>query len=444
MTSLEPFLTAYDPSDLPGFSVDPLGFDRGYTLLADKILPGLTNVASRPRYFSSLCGAIAVSDARRRDSNETPRACLERRRDAVLRLERFWALACMLASRRKPELTPQGIRGIRYVQRALDAIDDDGDRSTTANYTLLSRQMTYGMVGIYGSVADQLGFIDRGLLQLGPDFGQRLATAYVEGTSMPAVLKNAIANDGSVSLATLAQWGEAAHINAEPSPAEVVVFREALEANDTRRRMAILLNQHRAQDDEPEIARLRRVLQAIAGSDRDVDLRESLRAIVAFEECFRLVSLVFLRMLWFCQAKEPFEIAVTAAGDDLTVRNVFERLRHAVGDLESALDQGETPAFVAHLDRMKDIRAFLGGAAACEKPTALVEAILLRHRDVQGGKFEGGRRKSPWIEVREGRITPTFTTATNVRRAPETVDDVVAHPFRTGAADRFVDAGGLA
>lgn len=25
---IEPFLTAYDPSDLPGGSVDPLGFDR--------------------------------------------------------------------------------------------------------------------------------------------------------------------------------------------------------------------------------------------------------------------------------------------------------------------------------------------------------------------------------------------------------------------------------
>lgn len=39
------FLTAYDPSDLPGGSLDPLGFERGYLCLADKILPGLTNVA---------------------------------------------------------------------------------------------------------------------------------------------------------------------------------------------------------------------------------------------------------------------------------------------------------------------------------------------------------------------------------------------------------------
>lgn len=28
--SLHFFITAYDPSDLPGGSLDPMGFDRGY------------------------------------------------------------------------------------------------------------------------------------------------------------------------------------------------------------------------------------------------------------------------------------------------------------------------------------------------------------------------------------------------------------------------------
>jgi len=54
MIAVQPFLTAYDPSDLPGSSIDPLGFERGYLYLADKISPGLTNVASRPRYFAAL------------------------------------------------------------------------------------------------------------------------------------------------------------------------------------------------------------------------------------------------------------------------------------------------------------------------------------------------------------------------------------------------------
>ena len=37
--AVEPFLTAYDPTDLPGVSIDPLGFERGYLFLADKPSP---------------------------------------------------------------------------------------------------------------------------------------------------------------------------------------------------------------------------------------------------------------------------------------------------------------------------------------------------------------------------------------------------------------------
>jgi hypothetical protein len=55
-----PFLTAWDPTDLPGSSVDPLGFDRSYNWLADQLLPSLTNVASQPRYFSLLCAGASL------------------------------------------------------------------------------------------------------------------------------------------------------------------------------------------------------------------------------------------------------------------------------------------------------------------------------------------------------------------------------------------------
>jgi hypothetical protein len=79
-----PFLTAYDPSDLPGTSVDPLGFDRGYNFLADQILPGLTNVARLPRYFGLLyTGALLGPESR-----SPTRAEVEARQQAVLRLER--------------------------------------------------------------------------------------------------------------------------------------------------------------------------------------------------------------------------------------------------------------------------------------------------------------------------------------------------------------------
>src|ERR1700739_1108057 len=101
------FLTAYDPSDLPGTSIDPLGFERGYLLLADKILPGLTNVASQPRYFAILCAGLHMCE---KPADSTPRALVQLRKSTVLRLERFWALANVLA---RPSGSG-GVRGVTY------------------------------------------------------------------------------------------------------------------------------------------------------------------------------------------------------------------------------------------------------------------------------------------------------------------------------------------
>jgi hypothetical protein len=69
---MDSFLTAFDPSDLPGASIDPLGFERGYLFLADKILPGLTNVASRPRYFAALCVGASLCNHSADQSRRSP------------------------------------------------------------------------------------------------------------------------------------------------------------------------------------------------------------------------------------------------------------------------------------------------------------------------------------------------------------------------------------
>jgi len=107
------FQTAYDPSDLPGGSLDPLGFERGYLFLADKILPGLTNVADRPRYFSVLCAGAFLADVGVADP---PRVQYQKRLDCILRIERFWTLANVLAKEKyaDDELPVSGIRGVTY------------------------------------------------------------------------------------------------------------------------------------------------------------------------------------------------------------------------------------------------------------------------------------------------------------------------------------------
>jgi len=161
MLSVEPFLSAYDPSDLPGGSIDPLGFDRGYAALAELILPGLTNAAGRPRYWSVECAAVAMSDRAQGDVGaETPRARRQRCDGAVTRLERFWTLACALASARNPELATGGIRGIRDAERKAQKLTEKQASETDADFRLLARQTQYGLLGIYGNVAERLQLVD--------------------------------------------------------------------------------------------------------------------------------------------------------------------------------------------------------------------------------------------------------------------------------------------
>jgi hypothetical protein len=385
-----------------------------------------------------MCAGIAISDewAGRRDG-ESPRECRARRLEAMLRAERFWTLACVLASRKDPSLDVAGVRGIRYVQRAVARLDERGDTSTDADFQLLSRQMPYGLVGIYASVGDELGMIDRASLTLGPDVGRRLALSFIAETKMPDSLQRVIAEGGTSGLTTLTSWGASAHVNAPRGGEENRALDDALVASDVRRRMAALLAAHRAADGEDELARLRRILQSLASSDDDPDLREGLRAVLAFEECYRLLLLGFQRLLWTCQTQEPYTIELRQIRQDKVLDNVLDRLPAAAEGLRHAVEEAQTIAFTKGLERLADSQSFVFGAASAGTVVDLVGHILSRHRDVQHAKVAGGRRKMPWLEERDGRVTPTLASAMRVARPPERSDDVLAHPYRTLAADHF-------
>ena len=150
-------LTAYDPTDLPGGSIDPLGFERGYLFLADKTLPGLTNVANRPRYFGLLCAGAQLADV---STSFSPRQAYQARMQSVLRLERLWALANVLArdEAENDQLATSGLRGVSYAERKTESIYKERSSRTTGEFKLLSRQVTYGAVGIYGAVAQGMHF----------------------------------------------------------------------------------------------------------------------------------------------------------------------------------------------------------------------------------------------------------------------------------------------
>jgi hypothetical protein len=442
MSSPLPFLTAYDPSDLPGGSVDPLGFERGYLFLADKILPGLTNVVDRPRYFEILCaGASLVGDG----SAATPRKLHAARLECVLRFERLWGLACVLASDAEGEdgLELGGLRGVTYVQAHADRIRREGRGHADARFTMLSRQIRYGAVGIYGAVAHELRFWDRRTLSPTADLGLRLGEAFLEETGAPDSLRRAARDDGDLAVEQFLEWGRRAHVAGRTSPSESRCLREALHRDPVRSRMADALTRHRAEDGEHELARLARAATTLKREPANMDLREAIGAILAYEAAYRLVLLGFERMLWLAKHLP----AGAVADDDLAHDPVFERVREelppALAALTRAIDANETPHLRDAREHLMDVCVFLASAAtACRSAPALADAVLNRHTDVQRGKFDRGRSKMPWLERHLGRLALTATRVGGLDFEAKEAGDVAAHPYRLLAADRFVEAAG--
>jgi len=177
MVAVEAFLTAFDPTDLPSMSIDPLGFERGYLFLADKILPGLTTVVDVPRYLGVLCAGMQLGEV---DRGLPARRQYELRREAVLRFERLWGLACGLAARRG-DMPIVGLRGLRYVEREIERLERKEEKQATARFKLLSRQAPYGVIGIYGNVASGMGLVEWDVFDLTPGRGDPLAAAFIEG-----------------------------------------------------------------------------------------------------------------------------------------------------------------------------------------------------------------------------------------------------------------------
>lgn len=432
---LETFLTAFDPSDLPGSSIDPLGFERGYLVLADKILPGLTNVASRPRYFALLCAGIHLSGDH---TDRSEREIIRHREETILRLERFWALANVLAN-------PDGAGGVRGVTYARDYYADlqrRGETRTTANYRLLSRQSQYGAIGMYANVADGMHFFNRDDLVLTPALGEVAAEAFCEETELPSSLRRAIVEDSDVPLTTLAGWGERAHVEAEVQSREAACLHEAMHSNDVRSRMIFALRDHPAgHESETELARLARIVRALKRDGRHDDLREAGECILAYEVCYQHVQLAFERMLWLCRHHAAASITVTELADDTVFTFVRANLSARARCLLDILDNAVNTSFRENLNRLSDVRRFLEiVSGAIDDNLAFIEAIITRHTEIQHGKFDRSRRKMPWLERNGSRIILTMTRAGGLNREATQPAHITTHPYRLGAADALISA----
>lgn len=431
-----PFLTAYDPSDLPGGSIDPLGFERGYLFLADKILPGLTNAAGRPRYFSVLCAGSLLAPPGA--GNE--RTNIRMRAERLLLFERFWTAANVLASAHDGELSASGIRGVTYAQTHVETLKERGSRSTDANFKMLAQQERYGAIGIYANVAGYLRLLNRASMSPTQDLGERLGEAFMQESGLPAKLRSIIRDgEGTISVEHLREWGHSAHIAAPVGRIEGECLGEALIRDPVRSRIADLLkNTPPTTDDELELSRLQRMKMAAAQQPGDQDLHEAIDAIIAFEQCYQIVLLGFERVLWLCKADGTITAASVAR--DRVVNWCAEAITDAAQQFQQALSSGMTEPFRHDLDRLNDVRGFVSSAAAANQTRLFVEALLDRHTEVQHGKFDRGRRKLPWIERKSSHYELTLSQVGDVSGEPKSIDDIRPHEYRLAAADRFISA----
>ena len=435
MTSLLPFLTAWDPTDLPGYSVDPLGFDRGYTQLAELWLPGLTNVARQPRYFSLLCAGLALSP---QAGSSPTRSEIEQRKTAVQRLERFWVLGHAVLENQRGT-SASGVRGVTYAMSHLEELLDRRATSTTSKFRLLLSQTRYGVLGIYGRAAESLGLTSGASLGLTSDLGETLATAFLEGTATPeSIQRAAIAEDDSskVPLADLAAWVERAHVGTKLQAKERSTLVQALRSNPTRARVADAMQRTVwRRDEETELAYLTRLERAFA--DADDDLRSIATAIRLFEDVYARCTLLMERLAWMCDATTELTLAKAAADD--SIANNAKSLPQAIRMLTSHVDADATGAFDSADWKADDLWGHFEKLVAAEgDPKRTIECALQRHKDVQGAKRANGKPKLPWVELHEDRLRLTQSRARQRLEPPTTSEDMGAHEYRTRTPHEFL------
>lgn len=455
------FLTAYDPTDLPGGSIDPLGFATGFNALAEELLPGMTGAASQPAYLAVLCGALRLLDRERHAQLDALPEVRRRklRVEGALRFERAWALASVLATTdeagAQEEVLP-GVRGVTYVRKEVERIGRDGRREGGTKYPLLSRQYTYGMLGIYSGVAERLHLLERSDFSLTPSIGAELGDAFLEQTLARSRLRRGVAklaldDEASLSLSALREWGE----QARPGPAFperlAQPLRDGLRATRRRQLMLTAMEHSAPKDGEHpgEVDALERALGAIdateaaagATQQESATLRAVLEAVLAFEKVYRWCMVGFERLLYLARNSGD-AIEIDAAAKDDFLAGALAKVAESIGPLEQCRSALHERALDDSARRLANVVGFAGQAGRAASSREFLHVLLSRHRDVQHGKFDRGRRKLPWIERSGGLLAVTSSLAGGSNNVIETADQVEPHAWRTYAAYQFLAAVG--
>ena len=450
------FLTAYDPSELPGGSVDPLGFETGYIRLADEFLPGFTTVTDTPRYLSMLCAAIFLA------TDENERALEDRFAEAdamkrILRLERLWAVSAVLniqVDAKSGNALPFTIRGVSFAKDEAGRIAAEGRTSIDPDgFRFLKHQRTAGGLGAYKTMLERFGLLMENEWKLTADSGVDLATAFIEPIKERAGKLRAVVNNGdTISVARLRSWGAVAHPFRRLPEKERKIIVECLNGNPRRAltvRITTCLARHLKSefttwDELSALKEALREIRALRVKKQDEISRDAieaaLRVAIPYEQTYQAMSLLLDRMLWLAKRLGSAVDIDVAASDDV-ICEAQETLAKSCGKLEAARNNEPALGTEAAAAIAESVRSALRAAEA-KTTRECLEAVLERHRVVQSQKKEMGRHKKPWLEREDGKLKLT-STVDWLDKEPKTTDDIVPHSYRLTNLMRFGTALGL-
>jgi len=455
------FWTAFDPLDVASGSIDPVGFLRGYLALVDRLLPGLTTVTGVPRYGPMICAAAAGAAAKIPARDDLGGAKLRQQRLVVMKAyERAWALACGLAAR-DDKIGPvalEGVRGVRYVNRRLDALTPNTKYIRSSSFNLLSNQVRYGGIGIYSAFLDSCHLLTSADLSLRPA-GERLAAAFPPPPPDLAVHDE----EAPLSIDALTRWGAETHPSAI-TRSEARCLAEGLEGggesdsdDEVRWSMLRLLAPY-ATGEAPasEAEALKAVLASLASGEgvaKQVprNCADQIRAVLTVVEPYERLyqSVLFLFQAVQAAATDELEASFAQLAGADSIKAAVASSVKASRDLPVALKG----AAELHSRSIRPIDDALRGSGVtglgdqlvlAASPESVLDIVLARHEAVQGGKFDDGVRKASWIKrLASGKLrlsAQRFRLGVNGR--PQKWWEVGRHPYRTSAAFAFIRACG--
>jgi hypothetical protein len=445
------FATAYDPLDLATDSIDPLGFQRSYLAIADRMLPGFTTVTSNPRYLPMLCaGLLSAERLHPRDESREPAKTRGKRLEVMQNFEKLWALGCGLAEETRGEQAVAGLRGIRYVQKYLGSNAASSELST-GDFTLLSSQVRYGGIGTYGQMLEACHFVDWTSLTLRP-LGEQLAHAFPPPNGWSAERPNA-----RMPKNTLRTWGEDVCLGTLTSSEARTMCKglsgglEAERDDDVRWTCLHLLRSADVTSDAREedcLKRFRSVVeQEPLGDARKSAAIRQLRVVASLieplEQLYQSLLFIFdeiraratenpagLSLISLDESKSALEALAAAQRSERELRRSFA--------LASQVNIA-TSAPIAQAMRESGVTGLAELVANAHTVAEAARILIQRHIAVQSGKFDRGQPKASWLRLDDGNAR-LASQRNELQRGQQAKSwrHVPRHPYRTWAAGRFI------